>query len=448
MLNFDEYVVRNTILILLWIEFLWESYLSIRQVTTSLNVKNVFIFFYFQLRKAIVTNEIPRELKTVLKSSEFEKAKHYSIAKLKFGFVKDTQSIVVTSIIIYYGILGKVWSYSESISPLISGEILISCCWLLILSLGSIIIDLPFSIYNTFVLEERFGFNKQTAGFFIWDKVKAFFVSQLITCLISSIIIVTIKNGGQYFFIWLWAVVCIICMLLLTIYPAVIAPLFDKYKPLPEGTLRTDIENLALQLNFPLTKLYVVEGSKRSSHSNAYFYGLFNSKRIVLFDTLLEKDDGSGCKNDEILAVLCHELGHWSNSHVTKNLIVMQVNLFLLFTLFSIMFKYSPLYHAVGFYQMQPVLVGLFVVLQYVMMPYNTLLSFIMTYVSRRFEFQADDFAMKLGRAEPLERALLQLNKDNLGFPVNDDLYSMWHHSHPPLLERIAVLKENSRKEN
>lgn len=342
--------------------------------------------------------------------------------------------------------MGKAWSYSESINPFSNGEVVISCIWLLLLSLGSTVIDLPFSIYNTFVLEERFGFNKQTSGFFIWDKIKAFFVSQLITLLISSIIIVIIKNGGPYFFVWLWGVVCIISMLLLTIYPAVIAPLFDKYTPLPEGILRSEIEQLASKLQFPLTQVYVVEGSKRSSHSNAYFFGLFNSKRIVLFDTLLKKDDGSGCENDEVLAVLSHELGHWSHSHLIKNLIIMQINLFLLFAVFSVMFKYPPLYKAVGFFGIQPVLVGLFVVLQYVMMPYNTLLSFIMTCVSRKFEFQADNFATKLGRAEPLKRALLQLNKDNLGFPVNDYLFSMWHHSHPPLLERISVLKDTNRK--
>lgn len=386
------------------------------------------------------------ELKGVLQTSEFEKAREYSIAKLRFGFVKDIFSIIVTTLVIFYGLLGKAWSYSEGINPFNNGEVIVSCIWLFLLSLCSTVVDLPFNIYNTFILEEKFGFNKQTAGFFVWDKIKAFFVSQFITLIISSIIIVIIKSGGPYFFVWLWLVVCIICMLLLTIYPAVIAPLFDKYTPLPEGTLRKEIENLASQLKFPLTQIYVVEGSKRSSHSNAYFFGLFNSKRIVLFDTLLEKDDGKGCKTDEILAVLSHELGHWSYSHVIKNLVIMQINLFLLFMVFSVMFKYPLLYKAVGFYNIQPVLVGLFIVLQYVMMPYNTLLSFIMTCMSRKFEFQADDFALQLGKGEPLERALLQLNKDNLGFPINDDLYSMWHHSHPPLLKRISVLKQNSRK--
>lgn len=380
-----------------------------------------------------------------MSKEEFQKAKDYSIAKLKYGLLKDTHSIILTSAVIYYGLLATAWDYSESINP-IKGEVTTSCIWLFILSLASTILDLPLNIYYTFVLEEKYGFNKQTAGFFVWDKIKAFFVSQIITAMISSVVIVIIKNGGPYFFIWLWAVVCVISMILLTIYPAVIAPLFDKYTPLPEGELRTQIENLASQLKFPLTQLYVVEGSKRSSHSNAYFYGLFKSKRIVLFDTLLAKDDGTGCNNAEILAVLSHELGHWSHSHIIKNLVVMQVNLFLLFAGFSVMFKYPLLYKAVGFYKMQPVLVGLFIVLQYVMMPYNTLLNFLMTCLSRKFEFEADNFAVNLGKADPLEKALLQLNKDNLGFPINDNWYSAWHHSHPPLLERIAVLRESASK--
>ncbi|XP_074033348.1 CAAX prenyl protease 1 homolog [Leptinotarsa decemlineata] len=430
MITIDENIVRNTILFLLWAEFLWETYLAIRQFSKAKN-----------------TNELPPVLKNVMTKEDFEKSRQYSLAKLRFGFVKDAQNILVTSAVIYYGVLAHIWNYSYSINP-VPGEVGTSCIWLFLVSLASTIVDLPLTIYYTFVLEDKFGFNKQTAGFFAWDKIKAFLVSQFITIMISSLVIVIIKSGGPYFFIWLWLVVCIISMILLTIYPAVIAPLFDKYTPLPEGELRTEIENLASQLKFPLTQLYVVEGSKRSSHSNAYFYGLFKSKRIVLFDTLLAKDDGSGCQNDEILAVLSHELGHWSHNHIIKNLILMQVNLFLLFAGFSVMFKYPPLYRALGFYTVQPVLVGLFVVLQYVMMPYNTLLTFLMICLSRKFEFQADDFAVNLGKAKPLERALLQLNKDNLGFPINDDMYSAWHHSHPPLLERISVLQESARKLN
>ncbi|VEN52480.1 unnamed protein product [Callosobruchus maculatus] len=430
MITLDEYSLRNIIMILIWAEYSWEAYLS-----------------YRQCRKAISTDKVPDELSTVMSKEEFEKARLYSLAKLAFQSVKDTQSILLSSYVIYFGPLAVAWNYATNINPLSDGEVTISCIWLFLISLASAILDLPFAIYYIFVLEKKFGFNNQTAGFFIWDKIKEFIVSQIIMMIISSIVIIVIKNGGPYFFVWLWAIVCVISLILLTIYPSVIAPLFDKYTPLPEGELRTQIEKLASELKFPLTELYVVEGSKRSKHSNAYIYGFFK-KRIVIFDTLLAKDDGTGCKNDEILAILSHELGHWSYNHITKNIIAMQLNLFLVFAVFSVMFKYPPLYQALGFYNIQPVLVGLFVVLTYVLKPYNTLLNFLMTCLSRRFEFQADDFAVKLKKADALERALLQLNKDNMGFPVNDKLFSAWHHSHPPLLERITVIRESSRKLN
>ncbi|XP_030759043.1 CAAX prenyl protease 1 homolog [Sitophilus oryzae] len=424
MFSIDEILVRNTIILLLWLEYLFETYLSLRQFNTATKAKDV-----------------PSEIKDLMSNDDYSKAREYSLAKLRFGFVKDFYSIIVTTVVIHQGLLGIVWDYSESINPF-TDEVSTSCLWLTILSFLSTIIDMPFTIYFTFILEEKFGFNKQTAVFFVWDKIKAFLVGQLLTSMISSIVIVVIKNGGDYFFIWLWAIACIISLILLTIYPAVIAPLFDKYTPLPEGELRTKIEALASSLKFPLTELYVVEGSKRSSHSNAYFYGLFKSKRIVLFDTLLAKDDGTGCQDDEILAVLSHELGHWSRNHTIKNLVIMEVNLFLLFLVFSFMFKYKLLYQALGFTHIQPVLVGLFVVLQYVMMPYNTLLSFAMTVLSRKFEFEADDFAVQLDKGRYLELALQKLNKDNLGFPVHDWLYSAWHHSHPPLLQRLNVIKK------
>lgn len=370
----------------------------------------------------------------------FDKARSYNLAKTKFSFLKDTLSVIISTVLIHWGILALVWDYAQSLNKF-GGEVLTSCLWLFILTTVLTIIDLPITIYNTFVLEENFGFNKQTTGFFIWDKIKAYILSQVFTMMISSVVVVTIKSGGDYFFVWLWLIVCVICLVIYTIYPSFIAPLFDKYTPLPEGELRTQIEALASQLKFPLTQLYVVEGSKRSSHSNAYFYGLFKSKRIVLFDTLLAKDDGTGCNNEEILAVLSHELGHWYFNHIVKNFLVLQLNLLLLFTGFSFMFKYPQIYRALGFYNSKPVLIGLYAVIQYVMLPYNALLGFIVTYISRKFEFQADAFAVKLGKGRYLSSALLQLNKDNLGFPIYDHLYSAWHHSHPPLLERIDVIK-------
>lgn len=392
--------------------------------------------------------DVPSKLERVMTNETYSKARLYTLDKARFGFVKSIFSIVVSTTTLASGILATFYTYADSVSP-VEGEVATSCIWLFILMTVSTLIDLPFTIYHTFVLEEKYGFNKQTAVFFVLDKIKAFVVGQAITMPIASLVIVIVKYGGKWFFVWLWMAVGIVVLILLTIYPSYIAPLFDKYTPLPEGELRTEIEKLASELHFPLGQLYVVEGSKRSAHSNAYFYGLFGAKRIVLFDTLLGNPQSGGCQNDEVLAVLSHELGHWSHSHIIKNIVIMQANLFFLFVVFAFTFHYPPIYRAVGFSaKIQPVLVGLFVVMQYVMMPYNTLLSFLLTCLSRRFEFQADAFAVQLGRGKPLQRALVQLNKDNLGFPVYDPLYSAWHHSHPPLLERLAVLEEPGTKED
>lgn len=363
----------------------------------------------------------------------------------KFNFFKETFSIISSTAVIYTGILAIVWKYSEGLNKW-QGEVGISCIWIFLLTTASTIIEIPFSIYYSFVLEEKYDFNKMTAKFFAWDKFKGYVLGQILTLPISALSIVIIKYGGDWFFLWLWITVSIIALILAIIYPSVIAPIFDKFTPLPEGELRTSIENLAAELKFPLKQLYVIEGSKRSSHSNAYFYGFFKSKQIVLFDTLLEKPESGGCNNEEILAILSHELGHWNHMHVIKNLFIVEVNLFLMFTFFSVIFRYPLLYKAVGFENSQPILAGLLIVMQYVMIPYNNIIQFIQTCLSRRFEYQADEFAVKLNKGDHLKRALIQLNKDNLGFPFYDRLYSAWYHSHPPLLERleaIDVVKKN-----
>jgi len=289
---------------------------------------------------------------------------------------------------------------------------------------------------------------------------------------------------------------------MMTIYPDFIAPLFDRYDRLPDGNLRTEIEKLAASIEFPLTKLYVVDGSTRSNHSNAYFYGFFKNKRIVLFDTLMEsyvspskgseeaetvdelkdesvenestegeefpvpdtepkqekeekkekekvekKEKKKGCTDDEVVAVLGHELGHWKCNHVLKNMIASQMNIFLCFAVFAVLVQKQELFNAFGFEDSRPIYIGLIIIFQFIFAPYNELLSFLMTCISRRFEFQADEFAVGLGKGVLLQSSLLKLNNDNLGFPVADKLFSAWHYSHPPLLERLAALKSNTAKQ-
>jgi len=293
-----------------------------------------------------------------------------------------------------------------------------------------------------------------------------------------------------------------VSLFMIAIYHDYIAPIFDTFIPLPDGPLRTSIEALATRISFPLSKIFVVEGSKRSSHSNAYFFGFYKKKVIVLFDTLLavspfakkeedtvkdtnsektteeateegatetkpnettesnaddtdlkeapaaneddsssEKKEEKGCTDEEILAILGHELGHWKLNHILKNLCISQVNLFLSFFVFGLLMHQSVLYESFGFHDSQPTLIGLLIIFQFIFSPYNELMGFLMTMLSRKFEFEADAFGKGLGYSRDLQSALMKLHKENLGFPVADKLYSAYHYSHPPLLERLRALK-------
>ncbi|XP_049872517.1 CAAX prenyl protease 1 homolog [Pectinophora gossypiella] len=431
----NEDVILMLILLFCGAEYLWELYLSLRQL------------------KIYKTNKtIPDDLQEMLNEESFKKARLYGIDKSKFKIAKEFYSIVITSVILWNRWIYDAWVKSEQIGELFNispdREIAVSCIFVTFVTLFSFIVNMPFTIYGVFVLEEKHGFNKQTVSFFVKDQLKSLLLSLVITLPIISIAIYIIMLGGNMFIVWLWLFCTVATLILLALYPTVIAPLFDKFVPLPEGDLRTGIENLATKLNFPLSQVYIVEGSKRSAHSNAYFSGLFGAKRIVLFDTLIEKFDEekkitTGCKNDEILGILAHELGHWSCSHIYKSIALTEINLLLLFTAFALLFKYPMLYATLGFPAGQePIIIGLIVVLQLILAPYNSILSFFTTVLSRKFEFEADNFAISLNYPNELKSALIKLGKDNLDYPIYDKLYSAWYHSHPSLLHRIENIKE------
>ncbi|KAK7142387.1 hypothetical protein R3I94_011914 [Phoxinus phoxinus] len=445
------------VLVFSWTVYIWEAYLAYRQ------------------RKIYrTTMHVPTELGKIMDSETFEKSRLYQLDKSNFGFWSGLYSEAEGTLILLLGGIPFLWKVSGNLTARFGFgpeyEISHSLAFLMLATLFSAFTGLPWSLYNTFVIEEKHGFNQQTLGFFLKDALKKFAVTQCILLPVTSLLLYIIKIGGDYFFIYAWLFTLIVSLILVTIYADYIAPLFDKFTPLPDGELKSEIESMAKSIYFPLTKVYVVEGSKRSSHSNAYFYGFFKNKRIVLFDTLLEdysplnksgekepgtveeneevaneskskpKNKKQGCSNPEVLAVLGHELGHWKLGHTVKNIVISQMNSFLCFFLFAVLIGQKELFMAFGFHDIQPTLIGLMIIFQFIFSPYNELLSFCLTVLSRRFEFQADAFARSMGRSSELYSALIKLNKDNLGFPVADWLFSMWHYSHPPLLERLRAL--------
>ncbi|KHN29321.1 CAAX prenyl protease 1 like [Glycine soja] len=351
---------------------------------------------------------LPKTLEGVISQEKFEKSRAYSLDKSHFHFVHEFVTIVTDSTILYFGVLPWFWKKSGDFMTIAGfnaeNEILHTLAFLAGLMIWSQITDLPFSLYSTFVIEARHGFNKQTPWLFFRDMLKGIFLSVIIGPPIVAAIIVIVQKGGPYLAIYLWVFTFGLSIVMMTLYPVLIAPLFNKFTPLPDGQLREKIEKLASSLNYPLKKLFVVDGSTRSSHSNAYMYGFFKNKRIVLYDTLIQQ-----CKDDEeIVAVIAHELGHWKLNHTVYT----------------------------------------FVAMQHTVIPLQQLVSFGLNLVSRSFEFQADGFAKKLGYASGLRGGLVKLQEENLSAMNTDPWYSAYHYSHPPLVERLAVLDEPDKKED
>ncbi|VDK39281.1 unnamed protein product [Taenia asiatica] len=432
--------VYNAILIFIWVLFLWETYINLRQLKVAKKV-----------------TKSPEEIKCLMDDVDFDKSRRYAIDKMNFDIVSGFYNILSLSAVLYFQLIA--WG----------SEILFSLLFTVYVALFQFFESLPWSYYRHFVIEERYGFNKQTVGFFIKDRLKSLAVGLVIGLPIISMLVWIIKAGGHYFYIYAYGFTFVVSFIIMFIYPEFIAPIFDRYEHFPDCELRKKIEELAASIEFPLKKLYVVEGSKRSSHSNAYFYGFGKNKRIVLFDTLIKgfkmpgveaessanADESSdetqnrGCGDDEeILATLAHELGHWKLKHVTFNLIIAQINIFFMFFAFGQLINVDQLFVDFGFPpSTAPILIRLIVVFQFIFMPYSSVLEFLMTMISRKFEFQADAFAVSLKSGEKLKSALLVLTKDNLSFPVYDWLYSMCNHSHPPIIERLAAIDAKMGKE-
>ncbi|XP_020689270.1 CAAX prenyl protease 1 homolog isoform X1 [Dendrobium catenatum] len=409
--------------------YIFETYLDIRQ------------------NGALKLPSLPKQLEGVVSHEKFEKSKAYSLEKSHFHFIHEAVTIVMDTSILYFGVLPWFWEKSGNFASHMGlnseNEIIHTLSFLAGVMVWSQITDLPFALYSTFVIEARHGFNKQTIWLFFRDLFKGICLSILLGPPIVAALIVIVQKGGPYLAIYLWAFMFVLSIVMMTIYPVLIAPLFNKFTPLPDGELREKIEKLAASLKFPLKKLFVIDGSTRSSHSNAYMYGFFKNKRIVLYDTLIQQ-----CKNeDEVVAVIAHELGHWKLNHTVFSFIAVQIITFLQFGGYTLVRNSKELFQSFGF-DTQPVLIGL-LIFQHTVIPIQHIVSFGLNLVSRAFEFQADAFAKKLGYGKLLRAGLIKLQEENLSTMNTDPWYSAYHYSHPPLVERLAALEDlESKKED
>ena len=310
-----------------------------------------------------------------------------------------------------------------------------------LLVLGGVV-GMPFDIYHTFVLEKKYGFSTITWKLWLTDLVKSVLISAILMGVLLSAFMAFILYWPNSWWFWAWVFFTAFEILLLWLFPVVIAPLFNKYEPIKDEELKGKIEALLSKVGLKAKGIFQVDEGKRSKHTNAYFTGIGKTKRIVLFDTLLASHS-----QDEILAVLAHEIGHWKKKHILKQLIFMIAASFVGFYLIFLLVNWPPLYEAFGLYQ-TPVYAGLLLVSLYFSC-IGFFFSPLGAWISRRYEREADQMANDLtGTSEPMMNALKRLAKDNLSNLHPHPWYVWFYYSHPPLLERIEYLKAMDRKSN
>ncbi|CDI87558.1 peptidase family M48 domain-containing protein, putative [Eimeria praecox] len=358
-----------------------------------------------QLHRYTSKKKPPSLLKNWVSEEAYGQANEYNSDKIKLSMVSSLveSGVSILSTLYFFGpfcwrIAGTWAGDGDYARPLLFMGIqrVVSEC-----------ICTPFQLYSDFCVEEKHGFNKKTKLLFIKDKLLGLGITAALGAPILCAVNWLIKWGGDNFHLWLWGFSVLMTFGMIVIYPNLIAPLFNKFQVLRDRELRSKISALAEQLKFPLCEVYEMDGSKRSSHSNAYFYGFWRWKRIVIFDTLLH------LPHDQILAVLGHELGHWQRNHFTQRLTLMFLNLFVTFYLYGKVMNNDHLYGCFGYgSDAKSPIIGL-MLLANILAPVHTILSVLSTLLSRKHEFQADAFACELNYGEQLKEALCTIHTEN-----------------------------------
>ena len=376
--------------------------------------------------------EIPPVMKDFYHEDKYLKAKNYSKEKEKVSLISSTLSTLITLFFLVfdgYGWLDNFISLYYDIPFLKSG------IFFLVLFILSDFISIPFSCYNTFVIEEKYGFNKTTVKTFVLDKIKGYLLTLIIggVLLFGAIYIVSLLENG--FWVWLWLSLSVIMLLVNMFYADLIVPIFNKLTPLENGSLREKIESYTNKVGYSLKNIYIIDGSKRSSKANAFFSGLGPRKTIALYDTLVEKHT-----EEELVAVLAHEVGHYKKKHVFTSLFLTIFQLGLMCFLLETCLKVGEISQALGGKEMVFHL-GL-VAFGILYSPVGTILSILMNINSRKNEFEADHYAKTTYSGVALELALKKLSVDSLSNLYPHPFYTFIHYSHPPLLKRLSALNE------
>lgn len=381
--------------------------------------------------------EVPEVFRGEIDEATLARMSDYTADSSRFGSLEHMFDDTVTLVILLSGFLpllvGLILSWK--LHFILSGLIFFG-----ILALISTVLDIPFSLYSTFVIEKKYGFSTITVKLWITDLIKSLLISAILMGILLGAMLALINYAEYSWWFWVWLVFSGFQMLMVWLYPVLIAPLFNKYEPVQDEALKEAIIALMTKVGLKTEGVFQVDAGKRSKHTNAYFTGLGKTKRIVLYDTLLTSHS-----SDEILSVLAHEAGHWKKKHIMKQLVFTEAASLGVFYLIYRLMDWPLLYHTFGFEEMLPY-VGLLLIAA-LFGTVTFFLSPVGATVMRKFEREADDYCLNLvGTAKPMANALKRLAKDNLANLYPHPFYAWFYYSHPPLAERIARLQQEEYK--
>ncbi|XP_022659593.1 CAAX prenyl protease 1 homolog [Varroa destructor] len=458
----------------LWVNYLWQTYLLVRQY------------------KVLKGNPVlPLKLKRILDPQYYAKSRAYRLDRVLFAIVQNTLTHVYTILILNYEITPKLWNWTTGfiVARGYKGdpELIASVVFISLLLLISGLASLPWDIYATFFIQIKHGISKQSMACYLREAMKSLLIHQVTTLPMSCTLLYLVKRIGPWSFGYFWVARCLLSILRETFYMTLIAPYFQKLYPLPNNRLRSAVESLSTSIGFPLRELYVFEVSQYTTISNAHIAGVFKGKSIILFDTLLKhetvpldespkskskaqtekkapkanlnsrvrfsrgpKDDSCRTKthysrrrfpDEDVLAIVCHEIGHWKMSHIPKLFILAELDNLINHLLVGLLYQMPGIFRAFGFHKDTPALIGVVLVAGLLITPYNVLMNFLRTWYKRHCEIQADQFVHKMQQGPYMEKAVITMNMDSLSFPLYDPIYNAWHNSHPPLPQRIEILR-------
>ncbi len=394
-------------------DFLLESWLDL------LNLKNL-------------TEKLPPELSDLYDPEKYLQSQKYERVNIRFGLISGTFNLMIILLMFFLDGFAWVDNIAASIS---SHPILHPLIFFAILGLSVDLLNTPFSIYDTFVIEQKFGFNKTTPKLFLLDKLKGWVLSGIIGGGILALIVWFYLQTTSYFWVWAWVLVSAFTLFMATFYSSLIVPLFNKQKPLEDGDLKYQITCHAEQAGFHIDKIYTIDGSKRSTKANAYFSGMGRKKRIVLYDTLIEE-----LSTNEIVAVLMHEIGHYKKKHIVSSMFLSILQAGIMLFILSLFVSQPVLSQALGV-ENTSFHIGL-IAFGILYSPISVIIGLLMNSLSRKHEYQADHFAAKYGMEKSLIKALKNLSVNNLSNLTPHPLYVFFHYSHPTLLQRIRKLNK------